>query len=159
MLTALALCAHLAATKAVASCKATKAPTTAHFDGTAGPGLLIRSSAEQWDHELATAKAPGSPFTVYASPWARIIVLTASLSPIVEWWVASLETQCEAVSARADALEQIRIEKANPGGAVDLVRLHDLGEEVQAADAALKDNGAAYLKGVGRPFIAAICPR
>ena len=54
---------------------------------------------------------------------------------------------CEYQAARAKAQRDIAVERANPGGVVDLATLHDLGQDIQtdsAAIASLKPQYAAY---------------
>ena len=41
---------------------------------------------------------------------------------------------CLAIADKADAQKEMKRERANPSGVVDLVRLHDLGERMQADD-------------------------
>lgn len=64
---------------------------------------------------------------------------------------------CRDTRERAETVRAIATERANPGGVVDLVRLHTLGEKVQAYDAAIADEKAAYLKNVKRPLTEASC--
>lgn len=64
---------------------------------------------------------------------------------------------CNDVHDRKVALQEIATEKANPGGVVDLRRLHSLGERIQADDAAIANERAAYLKSVKRPLTEAAC--
>ena len=48
-------------------------------------------------------------------------------------------------------------EKANPSGVVDLVKLHDLGQFIQDADAIIVPDKAAYTAKMHKPFTMAAC--
>lgn len=64
---------------------------------------------------------------------------------------------CGQLQRRRELLASIAQEKANPAGVVDLVRLHDLGEGVQDADAEIKAGKASYLAARHKAFAEALC--
>lgn len=158
MLTALVLCTQLMAAKMVADCKAVN-PGLATFRGPDGHGgALLMPKADRWDDAVAVASAADAgAHMVAASAWANVILVTETTAPQLTWWASTVDTLCEATAARIDLKAQIAREKANPSGVVDLRRLHDLGERLQSAEDALRDSGAAYSKGVGKPFSADVC--
>jgi hypothetical protein len=59
---------------------------------------------------------------------------------------------------RQEAKRQIAHEKSNPGGVVDLVMLHDLGERMQMDDNNIANLKSQYLATAHRPFNGA-CPK
>jgi hypothetical protein len=64
---------------------------------------------------------------------------------------------CMQLQRRRELLASIAQEKANPSGVVDLVRLHDLGEGVQDADAEIKAGKASYLATRHKAFVETFC--
>ncbi len=64
---------------------------------------------------------------------------------------------CEAIATRADLDAQIRRERANPGGVVNLKLLHDLGEQAQAADDVIAARKKRFATARKKPFSAAMC--
>lgn len=89
---------------------------------------------------------------------AKRVVAALKVEDACEATDACMATRvCEAIAARADVDAQIRRERANPGGVVNLKLLHDLGEQAQATDdviAARKKRFAAARK---KAFAAAMC--
>jgi len=157
MLTALALCAHLAATgHAVVDCQAVP-PSGAVFTvtETGHRGLLLHPDAAHWDAELATPRDP--VFTVYVSHAAHVIVLVQAPETRIAWWVDALDRMCGATADRADAAAQIAAERSNAGGVVDLRRLHEAGERVRLDDAMIADVTRRYRQATGKAFPSAVC--
>jgi hypothetical protein len=159
MLTALVLCTQLQAAKMVTGCKAAGNWVATFTDPAGHQGILTRATSDTWPAMLAEASKgddAGTP-AVAASPWAHVIVVSIDALPQVAWWVDEVETLCASSAERVDLRAQIATEKANPSGVVDLARLHALGERLQAAEAALREFGATYLKGTGKAFSASMC--
>jgi hypothetical protein len=66
---------------------------------------------------------------------------------------------CGWIASRKDALREIASEKANPGGVVDLVKLHDLGQSVQALDGRIGAGKADYVRATHKTFSETACAR
>jgi hypothetical protein len=64
---------------------------------------------------------------------------------------------CARVAQRLALKAAIATERANPGGVVDLVKLHDLGQQVQLAEGSISDAKSRYAKLAGKPFVEALC--
>jgi len=64
---------------------------------------------------------------------------------------------CGLIHQREAAQKAIRIERANPGGVVDLVKLHSLGEVVQSLGEQIKQAKSDFAKAVKKPFSDALC--
>ena len=64
---------------------------------------------------------------------------------------------CFAYAQGLQGRAEIRRERANPSGVVDLESLHDSGELVQNSDEQVAAGKAAYAKLTGRPFSTASC--
>jgi hypothetical protein len=64
---------------------------------------------------------------------------------------------CAGIQDRRNVQKQINDEKANPGGVVDLVLLHTLGERAQSDDAVIASDKVQYAKVVHKPFGEALC--
>lgn len=72
------------------------------------------------------------------------------------WAKRTLAATCGDIALRAGSAEELRREKANPSGVVDLRKLHDLGATIQEADARIATNRRAFLSQLHRPMPA--CP-
>jgi len=66
-------------------------------------------------------------------------------------------TICALAAERREAAQEIQTERRNPGGVVDLVRLHNLGETVQALDGRIATAKVDYTKAARKPFTASMC--
>jgi hypothetical protein len=66
---------------------------------------------------------------------------------------------CEAIDLKKDAQAGIVRERKNPSGYVDKRLLHDLGENVQTQDDAIRDLRAKYTALAHKPFNDASCPK
>jgi hypothetical protein len=64
---------------------------------------------------------------------------------------------CEAMARRAADVQAIARERANPSGVVDLVKLHDVGEDIQAQDDIIKDGVALFPYRRGKSFAPSMC--
>jgi len=64
---------------------------------------------------------------------------------------------CEAIATRTDIGAQIRRERANPGGVVNLKLLHDLGEQAQALDDLIAARKKRFVSARKKPFAASMC--
>jgi hypothetical protein len=159
MLTVLALCTQLAAAKIVKDCKQQTPIAVAFVLPKSGlPGMLARPPRGKWDAVTAALAPDGGSLSMFTSAAALLL----ALAPLpggeqVQWWIATVDQLCQAYPARDDLRTQIAREKANPAGVVDLVRLHELGESLQAAEDDIRTYGEAYAKGTGRPFSTSIC--
>jgi hypothetical protein len=71
----------------------------------------------------------------------------------------ALASVCGTIDTRARAAQDMTRERANPSGVVDLKRLHDLGQVIQALDAQLPGLKAQYATVAHRPFAATMCPQ
>jgi hypothetical protein len=160
MITALALCLHLNAvpTKTpgghlLTGCKATSA-AVATFQGPDGsPGYLAVMPPEKWDEAKAkTTGGDGGP--VYTSEVTHMVLMLHAPSEWLKNWVDLLGADCQATADIPVVTADIAREKANPAGVVNLVRLHDLGERLQAD----RDVVAAYRTSTGQALPAGVCP-
>jgi hypothetical protein len=68
-------------------------------------------------------------------------------------------TTCAWIAARKSDLAMIAEEKKNPGGVVDLAKLHGLGQEVQTIDGQIAQSKKAYVAAAKKPFSEALCPK
>lgn len=66
---------------------------------------------------------------------------------------------CQWIADRRSALHDIETERKNPGGVVDVVKLHDLGETVQALGGQIASGKTQYAKTMGKPFTDAACAK
>lgn len=64
---------------------------------------------------------------------------------------------CGLIHQREGAQKAIKIERANPGGVVDLVKLHSLGEAIQSLDVQIKQARSDFAKAVKKPFSDTLC--
>jgi hypothetical protein len=84
-------------------------------------------------------------------------VCRASQSCLTGRWASKVRADaCVDIAGRNLAADEIRREKANPSGVVDLVKLHGLGQALQDADARIADAKKAYVAQMHKPFPA--CP-
>lgn len=58
---------------------------------------------------------------------------------------------------RRDVQKRINEERANPGGGVDLALLHDLGQRMQADDAAIAQEKVEYARLTKKAFAESSC--
>jgi|HubBroStandDraft_1064217.scaffolds.fasta_scaffold13713_7 hypothetical protein len=175
MIAAMVLCAHLAAAHAAKNCR--EGGTSAIFDTDGGKGLVWQADQAEWDaltkpsgstprdramslageRKLqATLGKPG--VTILDSYAAHIIVaINGPVPSQARWWIQSIQFQAENVSAKAAAEVEIREERANRGGVVDLEHLHTQGYIAQGAEERCTANAAEYKKTTGLS-IAAVIP-
>ncbi len=64
---------------------------------------------------------------------------------------------CQQIEMRRSAVQDIARERSNPGGAVDLHFLHQLGQNIQEADAQLPSLKAEYRAARKKPFADELC--
>lgn len=147
MISALILCAHLAATKAVTHCKDGKSPGLALFQANGSIGMLMTNSPEQWHAIGMDSKEGSDEQKVYISRLAqkagddvfhdsitRIVIAFPGTAPAsVGTWLTELSTYTEEAASQREEEELIRAEKANPGGVVDMEYLHLHGQWLQTA--------------------------
>jgi hypothetical protein len=134
---------------------------------------------------LSDADLAGYPAKIRAEE-ARVTAISADLGlPTQDWQASDAKTddlvtkekacraapQCMAdrqAKALRDAMcadlaeirnmqERIRIERANPGGVVDLQELHDDGETIQRDQADLASKKAEHLRLIHKPFTETVC--
>lgn len=163
MITALILCAHLTAAGYAKGCKSSPGPHPGVYAAVfqsveTGQSMVLirRPSLDSFNQALL--QVGGQPAA--SSPFARVIVAapgSISIPGGIAWWVSTLETGCMAATAVNDLRTQIQTEEKNPAGVVNLKRLHDLGEELQAAEGDWANVSQAYKKGVGFEFPTVVC--
>ena len=142
---ALILCAHLMAMHAVSECKTAQSPgDNATFRTGTSYGMLTVFGADVDAVAPAGVKAMQDA-GFQATMGGRVMLATKDApSPALTAWIELLGSGCEARSDRPVTSERIRIERANPAGVVDLARLHELGEVLQADDAEIRRSGTQY---------------
>lgn len=143
---------------------------TADFFSSADPIDDAKQQYIAWQNQMISAleeikcldaEAAGEPATRVSARNTEIKVLldaeTAcrSSAPCLGGRAAS--QLCQLIPNRAAAAADIAKERANPGGVVDLQKLHDLGQNVQDFDAAIAKWKTSYASLLHKPFTMAAC--
>ena len=127
------------------------AAETPCYDATVGAGLVAQ--VNDWANKLeqSVAEERKCRATPACMRQRKMDIERAEAAEVVE-------QLCPIIADRREAFQQIAAEKQNPGGVVNLVTLHDLGERIQVDDSNIAKLKSQYTAVAHRPFNGA-CPR